>query len=381
VINFKANEFLFRPLQLNNITGNLQIIKSDLQFNNIKANIAGGSIGLKGLYNSSVPSSPYFNMKFDILKLQYADALNSFVSLRKLAPVMQYIQGAFNTNLIMEGHLNNEMFPILESLNVDGLLETLQGSIKGFKPLDLLADKLKLNSLKNLSISNTKNWISVSNGIIAIKDFNKKIEDIDLNVNGKHNLNGNLDYQFILKIPKAKVASFTSQLKLDHSIDQLNSLLNKVGIGGDVLRNLNILVSMTGTLSKPSFGFKLLNDKGDVTSAQEEITEEIKKRITDSIKTRFEKEKDKAAVEIKKAEDSLINAATKKAEDLKKQALDKILKGSGKSTDTSSINNKDLSKSSLDSIAQKVLNKDAKKESDQIKDKLKDWNPFKKEKK
>lgn len=65
------------------------------------------------------------------------------------------------------------MFPVIDSINIDGIIETLEGSIKGFKPLEAIADKLKLNAIRNLNIKNTKNWITVQNGLVSIKDFNK----------------------------------------------------------------------------------------------------------------------------------------------------------------------------------------------------------------
>jgi hypothetical protein len=377
-VDFKAGEVYYKPMTLKNATGNLVIVNKEIQFQNLNANIGGGKIGLQGIYNTSIPNKPHFNLKFDILKLQFAEALNSFESFKKLAPVMQYIQGFFNTNLIVEGILGKDNFPILDNMNVDGLFETLEGAIHGFKPLDLLSDKLKISELKNLNIKNTKNWVSVKNGIVAIKDLNKKIDDIDISVNGSHKISGNMDYQFVIKIPKNKVSKFASSLKLDHTVDQLNSILSKSGLGTSVLTNLNLLVNMTGTSSNPSFSFKLLNDKGDITSPEDQIKESVKSKIEDTLRSKFESEKAKVTTAVKKAEDSLRNEAEKKAGELKTQILDKAAGEATKKLDSTIVNK---AKESLDTLSQKVLNKDVKKEADQIKDKLKDWNPFKKDKK
>ncbi len=373
-VNFKADELLYNPTKMNAVSGKLIIAKSEIQIEEMSANILGGKIGLKGLYSTVNADKPYFNFKFDMLKLPFSGAISSFVTLKRLAPIMEYIQGFFNTNLIVEGFCEKDMMPILESIKADGLFETLEGSLQGFKPLNQLADKLKINSLKNLNIKNTKNWITVKDGMVGLKDFNKKIEDIDLNINGNHKIAGGMDYQIIIKIPKNRVSQFTSAIKLDHALDQLNSVLSKAGLGGPVLNNLNILVNMTGTFSNPSFSFKLLNSKGEVASETETIGESIKSKIVDSLKSRFESEKEKATAEIKKIQDSLKVDANKKVDDLKNQAIEKATKA----LDSTLAN---TSKEHLDSISQKILNKDAKKETDQIKDKLKEWNPFKKDKK
>ena len=43
-------------------------------------NILGGKIGLKGLYNTVNSDKPYFNFKFDMLKLPFSGAISSFIT-------------------------------------------------------------------------------------------------------------------------------------------------------------------------------------------------------------------------------------------------------------------------------------------------------------
>lgn len=51
-------------------------------------------------------------------------ALNTF---KMLSPLAGYIDGNFNTSLIMDGTLGKDLMPKLASLNVQGFLETLNG--------------------------------------------------------------------------------------------------------------------------------------------------------------------------------------------------------------------------------------------------------------
>jgi hypothetical protein len=267
-------------------------------------------------------------------------------------------------------------------MKVDGFIETIEGSITGFKPLDLMSEKLKLTELKNISIQNTKNWISVSNGLVSLKEFTKKIDDIELKVGGTHRISGPMDYNIIIKLPKSKIAKFTSDIRLDKSLDKLNGILQKVGLEAKVPNNLNILVNLKGSATNPEFAYKLLTGDGESVDSAENLFESAKAKLKDSVKTRadeeFSKLKEKLKQESSKLEDSLTKEATRKASELKDQIIDKSTEELRKSIDSNVINKaKDLGKSSLDSVSQKILNKDA----EQIKEKLKDWNPFKKDKK
>jgi hypothetical protein len=294
-----------------------------------------------------------------------------------MAPVLQYVKGFFNSNLILEGDIGKGMNPVLESMKVDGFIETIEGSITGFKPLDLMSEKLKLTELKNISIQNTKNWISVSNGLVSLKEFTKKIDDIELKVGGTHRISGPMDYNIIIKLPKSKIAKFTSDIRLDKSLDKLNGILQKVGLEAKVPNNLNILVNLKGSATNPEFAYKLLTGDGESVDSAENLFESAKAKLKDSVKTRadeeFSKLKEKLKQESSKLEDSLTKEATRKASELKDQIIDKSTEELRKSIDSNVINKaKDLGKSSLDSVSQKILNKDA----EQIKEKLKDWNPF-----
>ena len=63
--------------------------------------------------------------------------------LKRAAPIAAYVDGFFNTTLVMKGKLGAEMTPELSSIDASGFLETLNGNIKGFKPFVDLSDKFK----------------------------------------------------------------------------------------------------------------------------------------------------------------------------------------------------------------------------------------------
>ncbi len=380
-IQFDIAQLIYRPLKMNDVKGKIQVVDSDVQFHDIYSNALGGKMYLNGIFSTKDPEKPKFNIKYDLSQVQFSNTFNSMLSIKKLAPIMQYIQGFFNSNLILEGQLDKMFNPVLESINVDGFIETLDGSIKGFKPLDQIANKLNINELKTLNLKNTKNWLSVKNGYVTVKDFNKKIEDIGLTIGGTHKINGDMDYKFLFNIPKSKIDKISKAVQLEKGMEKISNALSKTGFGALNQKSLNILVNLKGGLMNPIIGMKLVNESGQEQN-ESNLGEEIKSNIKDSMTKRGEQElnkiKNQAELEINKYQDSLQKLAKNKTENIKDELIDKSAKEANKVLDSNLVNKaKSVLKNPLDS----VIKPGDKLDVDEIKNKMKDWNPFKKEKK
>lgn len=380
-INFKVKQFIYRPLKMNELQGQMKVAESEVLFDNINSNAMGGKMILNGLFSTKNPTSPSYNFKYDLSKVRFSNAFNSLVSVKKLAPIMGYIQGFFNSNIILQGSLDKALNPIYESINLDGFIETLEGSIKGFKPIDQMASKLNLSSIKNINLKNTKNWITVKNGFVSIKEFNKSIEDVGITIGGNHKINGEMDYKFLFNIPKNKFEQVSKTVQLEKGLEKLNGVLSKTGINGLNFKTLNILVSMKGSLTNPELNLKWVNDKGDEQSAST-VGSDLKNSIKDSLTNRAEQEseklKERAANELNKYEDSLLKKANEKTDNFKKDILEKGSKEATKVIDSNLVKKaKDILNQPLDSLKKPG----DKVNVDDIKNKMKEWNPFKKEKK
>ncbi|MBK8153350.1 MAG: hypothetical protein IPK61_10040 [Saprospiraceae bacterium] len=82
-------------------------------------------------------------------------------------------------------------------------------------------------------------------------------------------------------------------------------------------------------------------------------------------------------VEAKRVEDSLRRVANEKIKEAEQKAVDQVKKEAGKYVDTTLINK---GKDVLNDKAGKVLNESTKEEIEKAKEKLKNWDPFKKKK-
>lgn len=381
-INIRSEKTTFGQLSMNNLNGKMRLVDRNLEIEEISTQAVGGDMILAGVVSTSELGLPHFNFKYDLKKLKFAKTFESLSSVKKLAPIFQFIDGYFNSTVVFEGSLGKDNFPLLDQLSANGILETLEGNIQGFTPLKALAAKLKINELSNLSIKNTKNWFTIENGLVYIKDLKQSIDGMKMSVNGKHHITGGMDYDILLNIPEDKIKKYTKGLNLEEGLLQFNNLLKKAGINKSVASELNLLINMRGTMVKPEFNIKLVQSNEDGTysidSSDKTVVGHIKDSAASLVKSRLDEAQSKVNEQKNILVDSIQSKANQKIDELKDQAGKALEKEITNKLDSSLQKGaKDLLGTGVDSLFKGT----GKNSVDSIKSKLKDWNPFKKEKK
>lgn len=377
-IQFAASTMKFSPLILNKLSGDLHLIDQTLEIQSATAEAAGGKMQLSGLFEAKTNTQPIFNFKYDLKKLEFKNAFKSFHTVAKLAPLFSYIDGFFNSTFIFQGALKKDNFPDLMTVNIDGIIETLEGAIKGFKPLQDIASRINLKELSSLNIKNSKNWITVDKGIVKISEFTKTIGDVKLTADGMHPLEGDMSYNLFFDIPSNKTNAILKTIKLDEGIQYYNELMSKIGIEQKLSSEMLIHVKLGGSILKPNIkvGLKPKNASAGGGSIADQGIDFIKDSFATKKGEILEDLQTKAKDEIGKITDSLKQNAEQQLDKLKESAQKDIMK----KLDTSiSKKAEDLLKGPLDSLGHKILPGGT--AADSIKNKIKEWNPFKKQKK
>ncbi|MBP8724424.1 MAG: hypothetical protein KBF37_05070 [Saprospiraceae bacterium] len=381
-IRGRANKVIYSPLQLNEVLLSSKLSGQRFIMEKITAKAAGGQMTLQGLFETPPGQSPVFDLKYDINRLEFKKAFESFSTLSVIAPLFRYIEGFFNSSLIFQGKLAPSGLPDFNSLSVNGLIETLEGSIKGFEPLKRIAEKTGLREIGNLNIANSRNWFNIDQGIVQVKEFDKKIGDIRLEVEGTHRISGPMDYEILIDLPQGKTSQYLKAARIDEGMQLYNEFMAKAGLNKTLSAELDLLIGLKGTVLSPDVRVRL-QPAGDSKngSSKDGLADVVKEKLVDSLKSEATavREKVETAVEdkVRAVSDSLEDIARKKLEQAKEDLESKVrqkidtLVGSKAS---------DALKKPMDSLTGKIL-KEPGKAVDSIKTKLKDWNPFKKEKK
>ncbi len=363
-INADIDKVSYGTYALNNLDTRLHLSDQELIINSGRANLFNGDIQLSGTFVADGKSLPSYDFNYKMQNIGFAEAYKYIVTFKKLAPIAQFIEGIFNTSLQIKGSLTKDLMPAINSLDISGIVETLNAQIKQYAPLSAIADKLQLKNtaLENINISNTKNYININNGALKVKPFPIHLKEIDATVHGTQQIDGtHLDYTIAAKIPCEWLNKNAATANINKGINWVSAQAQQYGLNLDAGDYVYVDILLNGSIKNPKVGLQLKNIGGKSVkeSIQEEIKEETKK-VQDSLKNAIKKEKERLRNKAKRRMDSLKQAAKEAARQKAKELL------TGK---------KDSNKNGVQEEINKTKKK-AEEEIKNIKDKFDKWNPF-----
>lgn len=375
-LNAAAKQILYEEIELNDFRGSLLVNDGQLILDQCYANSMGGSMLISGAYDTFDPKDPGFNFKFDLQSIDFDKAFNSLNTYQKLAPIGAFMTGSFNTSLVMDGKMGQDMMPIMDQLNAQGFLHTIAGEIKEFKTLQAVDNKLGLDLFNGIKLKDTKNWFEIKNGLVEVKDFDINYKDIDLTIGGTHSLSQEIDYTIKATIPSSMYENGLAGNAVDAGYALINNQANKMGVEVQKAERINLAIGLSGKSASPEVDIKLLGAEGsdDQKLIAEQLKEELSNELSnqsdklkETAEEKLDKLKEKATADAGKKKSELEGKLKNEAEDIKEEAAleaERILK-------------KNLEKARLDSIL-KARNKKA---EEDIKKKLEQFNPLKRKKK
>ncbi len=380
-IQADVDKVIYTNMVLEDLKGRLVVENQSVVLEDATTRTLGGTMDIAGGYDSKNVENPGFNFKFDLKKMDFQKSFQTFNTFQQLAPIGKYIEGLFNTSLIMEGRLGKDMMPDLASLSAQGFLQTINGIISGFKPLQAIGNSLNVKELKeNLKLTDSKNWFEIKNGAVELKEFDYKVKDIDMKIGGTHSLTQAMDYKIKTKVPRKLLESNAVGAAASSGLNALQKEASKYGVSLKQSEFVNVLINLTGSITDPKVKLQLLGGDGESTlaeSAEGQAKAELEKQ-TDALRqqaeSKLEEGKEIAKEKINQAADTARAVINKKVDEAKDKATQVVKDKIGEQAGTV-----------LDSAAQKkvdeVLNSAGKESKDKIQNELEKFNPFKKKKK
>ncbi len=374
----------YDKITLRNVDGNISIADQQVVLQDGTARGLGGTIKFSGLYGTPTGEKPDFSIKYDLSNLDFEKTFSSVELTQSFAPIMKFITGHFNSTLVMSGKLNESLFPDLATLDASGFLETLSGKLESIDIANTLADKLGIDELRKLDLDHTKNWFDVVDGMIELKPFTKKIAGIDMSIAGKHGLEKGMSYNITMNIPRKLLKKNLVTSTAEKGLSMLEREAAKLGVNINQGDFIKIRVDLTGSLNSPKIKIAPLSSGGKATVKDiiKDELEDIKNTVRDSVKTVIEG--------TKKVITDSVNSTIETAKDTVNTIIDETVEkvtDSIKSEIDTKVNEqidkvlKDSSVTEIKDEVEEIIKTNTGKTVEDIKDKINDWNPFKKKKK
>jgi autotransporter translocation and assembly factor TamB len=309
------------PHSLESLNGRIEFASNTINVDNVTARIGsgdvvfGGSIGLDGWYETLDPARPTFELALAMDSLDVAEAAESLVTVRTLAPVARYARGTFSADLDVNGALGEDMRPVFDALDGSGSVLTSRLAIEGMPLLERLSDMLRLSALANPTVSAIRSSIRIEDGRLHVSPFDADLAGIGVTISGSNGIDQSLDYTLGLTLPTGALG--------DAAASVMSDLARRAGLpapSAGTGESVRVAVRVGGTFTEPALDLSLGNPVSSAGDAARQAAGAAVQQRVDEAQQRLDAEREEARQRARAQADSLVADAERRAEEIRAEA-------------------------------------------------------------
>ncbi len=324
VMNSKIEQINYDKLKINNVVGSIIIRNSRAVLKNVGMNLLEGSMVMSGEYNTKDIKNPFIDFDISMKDIDIPSSYTAFNTVAKLAPVAQNCKGRISVDLSLYSNLDQHMMPLYNSMAGKGKLTSKNIEINNSNTFIKIADALKNDKFRKLSINDLNLSFEINNGRVYVSPFETKFGSSKMTIGGDQGLDQTLNYVINMAIPRAEFGGAANNV-----LTSLTSSAAAKGVNIQPGENVNVDISVLGTFLKPEVK---LNLKDNAKNAVQDIKNQIKDQATQKVAEVKEdvkaKAKEQAAKLVREAENE-----AQKIRDGAKVAADKVRQESKSAAD------------------------------------------------
>lgn len=333
-VEASANTVVYDNLNLKNVKGTLLIKDETATVKNLTSDLFGGTLGMSGSVSTKQEDST-FDMSLGMNNFNIGESFAGLELFKVLTPLASALKGKLNSDIKISGNLKDDFTPNLATISGNLLAELLSPTLDTQKaPLvSSLDSKLNFLDTKEINLDGLKTALSFDNGSVKVKPFVLKYKDININVDGSHTFDKQMQYKATLDVPAKYLGSEVNKLIAQMNDQSLGEVTVPVtaNIGGsftdpsvstDLTSSVKTLTSKLVEMQKN----KLVNQGKD--KAKDLLSDVFKKNESDSTTSKSDGVKEAIGNILGGKKDTVATDSTKaEKEDEVKNAAKSILGG------------------------------------------------------
>lgn len=305
----------YNDIDIKNVRGNVRLKDEVATLDNLTMNTMGGTVGLKGSYNTQNHSQPKLDFGYTLQEVDIHELATHFLTVEKLAPITKYAYGKISSNFDMTTNLTDGMEPILASLTSIGDISSNNLTIKGFKNLEKLETVTKLKNISNQTLKNFKTYFKVKDGKVTVTPFKINLGKISTDVSGYTTLDQQMNYNMKMNVPKELIPGSV--------IKEVEGLLKKANAAIPFIKltelpaTIPVNVKMIGATTDPKITTDMKEAIMNALGIEGNIIDNIKEQVKDTVTAIINNQIDNAKEELEKRKQKLLADAQKQADKVK----------------------------------------------------------------
>lgn len=314
-LNAMIGQLFYQNVIINNMKGELLVKDKAIRMKGVNMQLMDGSVTMDGSYSSANLKNPSFDFDMNIKDFDIQRTSLTFESVQKMAPIIKNCSGKFSTTLSVKGLLDKTMSPAMNSLNGGGKLSTSTVTVNNFPVFVKIADALKMNQWKNMTIPPVNPSFKFTDGRVYVDPFDMNVNGIKSTVAGSNGFDQTIDYRINSQIPRSAFGGQANAV-----LENMVSAANAKGANFSVGDVVPVLIKVGGTVNDPKIGT-------DVNSAGSKVMDDLKAKAKEELdkkkaeaEARAKAEADKLKAEAQAKLDAEKQRAAAEAERVKKEA-------------------------------------------------------------
>ena len=245
-----------------------------------------GSAVLNGSIDSKQTNKVVYKCKSNFKDIDAQQAFHQFENFGQDVLLQKHVKGRISMKTLLITESDKALNLDENKIYTETKLQIKKGELIQFEPLVelqvFLKEDLKLNfDLSHLKFETLENDIQINQGIINIPEMAIRSSDINLDVEGTHTFNQDIDY--LLKIKHSEIFKANKQNKIDQEF----------GVIENNDKTATLPLRMKGNMDDPKFSYDGKTKMGLITDSWKKEGQQIKKVFKEEIGSIFKGKKNK----------------------------------------------------------------------------------------
>jgi hypothetical protein len=314
VLSSSIDSILFDNMEISMLSGQIIVRDQKILMEGVNMNMLEGDIRMNGEYNTQDMSNPFIDFAMEINNFDIPSSFHTFNTVQQLTPVAKDLRGSYSSTMTMYSPLDDQMMPVMDSLNAEGRLLTSNVEVVNSTTFDRLSRALNLREDKDIVLEDMDISFTITGGRVYLEPFDASMGPVDMVIGGDQGIDQTMNYVIRMSIPRSEFGAGANQV-----ISDLAESAAERGISLQPGDKVNVDARVTGTFSDPQIS---LDMRETARSTMDDIRDQLRTRVTDEVEERVEQVEERVREEVSQRADQILEEAEERAAQIKSAAAE-----------------------------------------------------------